>query len=116
MPRFRPCFATWRSSPLSPTAIAESIEEVLTPGHFYVAPPLHLAWSGPTDEDVVWEIFRGRALDRSQTRSRQRFLAWNVRDLRDEHVDEPLLSVKWDPTANKIFVTRSILCHAWEGF
>jgi hypothetical protein len=89
------------------------IASVLDPWHFLARPPLALSFDdGP--EEVYWELYRGRALDHTMTRRRQRFYAWNVRAA--DRPGEPLISVKWDAEAQTLFVTRGVLSFAHEAY
>ena len=89
------------------------IEDVLRPGNFYVRPDLPLFWKAFHDEEISWEIFRGRLLDPAHTRQRKRFLSLSVCQTDGS---EPLLSVKLDEQASQIHVVRAILSFAWEGY
>src|SRR5262249_2384138 len=84
----------------------------------FVRSPLRLTWQYLSDEEVYWELFLGRALDRTQTRRRQRFATWCVDavDRNGTPSDEPLIAVRLDATAGDVFVTRAILCHAHESY
>jgi len=114
----------WFRSPPPQTAglltesnLAPLVSELVHPSNFLVVPPLKLDLHSPAEEESFWEMFRGRALDHTQTRNRRRFLSWNVFD-RDQTTpgDEPLLSVKWDREARQVHVTRSIRCRSWEAY
>ena len=114
MPRFRP-----RLTPPTPLAtspelltVGQLIDELMQPGHFFVAASLHLHWTGAQTEDVPWEIFRGRLLDSAQTRRRARLLSWHV--TADD--GNPMLSVRLDVHAGIVHVTRGILCYVWEAY
>jgi hypothetical protein len=69
-------------------------------------------------EELPWEIDRGRLLGEGQTRERRSFESWNCLLERKDKTEPalPILSVKLDLPLNQIHVTRSILCHAWEGY
>jgi hypothetical protein len=114
MPRFRPRL----TPPVSPPAsldlltVGQLIDELMQPGHFFVAPDLHLTWTSARAEDMPWEIFRGRLLPPSQTRQQARFLSWHVA----EEGGEPMLSVRLDVNAGVVHMTRGILCYIWEGY
>lgn len=95
-------------------SIRRAIDDALRPGHFLVVPPLALQWLHHDADETHWELFRGRALDHTQTRRRQTFEAWHLIDRRTG--GEPLLAVRLDGPGEWIFVTRSILCHAWESY
>jgi hypothetical protein len=113
MPRFRPRLTQPLAASPDLLAVGQIIDALMQPGHFFVAPSLHLCWSEAAAEEVPWEVFRGRLLDRSQTRQRGRFLAWHITE---EGADTPLLSVRLDVNAGVVHVTRGILCYVWEGY
>src|SRR5262245_37406001 len=117
MSAFRPSLLTDRR-PLTPDIVAPTIADLTRPAHFFVHPPLQLSHEHRPDEDVFWERFLGRALDRTQTRRRQRFASWNVYALDSDGrpSDEPLIAVRYDATAGEVFVTRAVLCHAHETY
>jgi hypothetical protein len=101
---------------LSSDDVRRVIAEAMKAGQFFAGPSLQLRWSHE-NEEVFWEIFNGRVLDRAQTRQRRRFEAWNLREVDPAIADaEPMLSVKFDPDSNEVHVTRSILAYAWEAF
>ena len=93
------------------------IEEAIQPAHYFVSNGLALEWPSRQTEDISWEIFHGRLLDPAHTRESRQFVAWNIY-ARDEAgpSGEPIISVKLDPDAGRIHVTRAIHCHAWEGY
>src|SRR5947209_16583213 len=115
MPRFRPRL-TPPASPLAASpdllAVGQLIDELMQPGHFFVAPSMHLHWTGAQTEDVPWEIFRGRLLDPSQTRLQARLLSWHV----TAEDGNPMVSVRLDVHAGVVHVTRGILCYVWEAY
>src|SRR6266850_6144613 len=78
-------------------AIDRIIDDVLDRRHFCVS-GLGLEWAPRVDEEMCWEVFRGRLLDPAHTRERRRFLSWNVFQTVETggHSPEPLLSVKLD--------------------
>src|SRR5262249_40551355 len=84
------------------------------PGHFYISPDRGLNWGFRPNERTHWELFRGRALDFTQTREQRSFKSWNVWD--GPTPGEPLVSVKFDVSAGQIHLTRSILCRAVEAY
>jgi hypothetical protein len=115
MLRFRPRL-TPPPSPASPPdllAVGQTIDELMQPGHFFVAGELHLHWTEARAEDVPWEVFRGRLVDAAHTRQRARFLSWHITE---DGADSPLLSVRLDVNAGAVHVTRGILCYVWEGY
>jgi hypothetical protein len=56
-------------------------------------------------------------LNESQTRQRHTFESWNLH-WRDESgtSDEPILSVKLDVRAGRVYVARGVNCYVWEPF
>lgn len=90
--------------------VVEILEKVITPGRFFVSPSIHLAWRHEV-ETIPWELYRGHVLDRTRTRERQTFESWNLCEPSDP---EPVLSIKFCPATNTLFVTRSIRCHTHE--
>src|SRR5262245_54217373 len=100
----------------SPGLIREVLAEAMMAGQFFVSKAVSLEWNHE-QEEVFWEIFRGRSLDRAQTRQRRRFESWNLREINPAILDdEPMLSVKYDVDVGEVHVTRSILCYAWEAY
>jgi hypothetical protein len=90
------------------------IREVLHPRRFFAANGLELEWR-EEEEEIAWEVFRGRLLDPGHTRQRRRFDALNVYCIHNGVRSAlPLLSVKVD--GFEVHVTRAILCRAWEGY
>src|SRR5579883_3015386 len=114
MPHFRPRLAISAAAAAPPAApaaaptdllaVGQLIDELMQPGHFFVAPDLHLRWTEPRAEDVPWEVFRGRLLDPAQTRRQARLLSWHV----VEEGGTPLLSARLDVHAGAVHVTRGI--------
>src|SRR5262245_61965285 len=104
---FRPSLLADRR-PLTPEILRATIADLSGPSHFFVREPLLLTWQYRPDDEVYWEVFLGRALDRTQTRRRQRFASWNVYALDDEGraSEEPLIAVRYDAAAGDVFVTR----------
>lgn len=93
------------------------IAECLRPCHFYAAHGLDLLWQVPVDEEISWEIFRGRLLDPAHTRQTRRFRSWNIFQLEEGTCSsEPLLSVKLFEEKRTIYVVRAILSYVWEGY
>jgi len=93
------------------------LADVLEPAHFFVGKGTVLAWEFSAVEELPWQIFRGRLLPPAQTRERRSFAAWNLA-LRagPEAKSEPLLSIKLDLAAARLYVTRGLACYAWEGY
>jgi hypothetical protein len=119
MPRFR-AWPDW-NQPTPPWPDHGTVREIIADAfwaeQFYIDEALKIEFAPQVTEEIFWELFQGRALDRSQTRRKELFIAWNAWDRTDQPPsDEPLLSVKWSPTAKQVHVTRSILCRAWEGY
>ncbi len=122
MPHFRPRLAISAAAAAPPAApaaaptdllaVGQLIDELMQPGHFFVAPDLHLRWTEPRAEDVPWEVFRGRLLDPAQTRRQARLLSWHV----VEEGGTPLLSARLDVHAGAVHVTRGIRCYVWEPY
>jgi hypothetical protein len=97
--------------------IRERIADALLPDHFFIDPSLSLEWEHLPAEELPWEIFQGRLLERAHTRQQRTFEAWNIFILENgARSAEPLLAVKLDPGAGELHVTRGLLCHAWEGY
>lgn len=93
------------------------IAECLRPAHFFVRPPLELAWEHVDTEELTWEIFHGRLLDAAQTRQKQTFEAWNLFAIGPEgRAAEPVLAVKLDWPCRCVSVTRGILSYVWEPY
>lgn len=119
MPHFR-AWPDWNQpSPPWPDhgTVHEIISDAFWEPQFYIDDALRVEFTPPATEEIFWELFQGRALDSSQTRRRERFITWNAWDRSDDAPsDEPLLAVKWSPTAMQVHVTRSILCRAWESY
>src|SRR3989442_6302666 len=96
--------------------IERIIAEVLNPGHFYVQ-GLELRWLPAQEEEIAWELFRGRLVDAAQTRARRRFRAWNILQLSDgAGAAEPLLSIKRDPATRGVHIVCAPPCYVWDGY
>jgi len=116
MPCFRPA-GSKTAVPLDAEAVRRLAAEVMRPEHFYVGPGLTLEWEHVAAEEVSWEIFRGRLLDPAHTRERRVFKAWNVYQTGpDGRSSEPLLSLKWDAAAGRLYVVRGIESYVHEGY
>lgn len=97
-------------------ALAQVIDEAMRPGNFFAAPEMRLAWVSARAETIPWELFRGRLVERSQTRILKTFLAWHVIEENESHpASEPIISVKLDVHEKHIHVTRGLLAYVWEG-
>src|SRR5579864_941115 len=104
------------NSPLPPDDVRRVVTEVMKPGQFFAGPLLQVRWSHE-NEEIFWEVFNGRVLDRTKTRQRRKFEAWNLHEVEPTIADnEPVLSVKFDAAASEVHVTRSILSYAWEAY
>jgi hypothetical protein len=115
MPRFRPRLtppAPPDATPPDLLTVGQLIDELMQPGHFFVAASLKLHWIAGKAEDVPWEVFRGRLVDPAHTRKQARFLSWHV----CAESGDPMISVRLDVHAGLVHVTRGILCYAWEGY
>lgn len=90
--------------------------EVLHPAHFYIRPGMDLLWERRLNEEIAWEISRGRLVPPRYAREVKSFTSWNV-----YHVEAgrrsaaPILSLKFDGAARQLHVVRAILCHVWEA-
>ncbi len=92
-------------------------EYVLAPHHFYLASGLSLEGEHVLARGQRWELFRGRLLDPAHTRQEQTFEEWNVFLIEvGIRSPEPLLSLKFDAVAGRMYMVRSLLCHVWEGY
>lgn len=122
MPHFRPLPQPQpgtRSPPadLSLERVRNLIAEVMRPPHFFQGRSLTLHWTPVAQEEIPWEIYKGRLLPPAQTRLRQTFESWHVFQMDANGPSaEPLLSIKFDATAKVIHVVRAIQSYAWEGY
>src|SRR5262245_9081197 len=107
MPQFRSPVTGADARPLHDSVVRELCAAVMHPSNFYVAEPLRLVCDYRPDEETHWELFHGRALDRTQTRLTKHFASWNVYAVGPEEVlsSEALLAVKYDAAAGQLFVT-----------
>jgi hypothetical protein len=97
--------------------VRKLIAEVLRPGHFFIGKAAALEWQQQTNEQVPWEVYRGRLLDPAHTRLRQAFESWNVFWIDEQgRSTEPILSLKLASSVGQIHVTRAIYCYAWEAY
>ncbi len=83
--------------------------ELLQPGRFFFTGTLRCRHVPA--ETTRWEIFQGRLLDHAATRQEATLEAWN---LHDDPAGQPLLSIKLDPAAGRLFVVRGVDCHVHE--
>jgi hypothetical protein len=101
---------------VTPEQLTHLIEQVLAPGHFFMARGMDLTCTC-AEEELPWEVFRGRLLDPAHTRERRTFRSWNVHLFEEKSGSpEPLLSLKWDRQAGQIHVTRGLPCYVWEAY
>lgn len=111
---FRSCSPV---TPLSLDHLPDSLADTLHPRHFFVAPPLELAWEPARVETLRWELFRGQLLEPAHTRQERTFTSWNVHVVDGgQRSSEPLLSLKWDQQRGEVHVVRGLLCQVWEGY
>ncbi len=97
--------------------VREAVVAVIAPGNFFVGNGLDLEWEHRDTEDLDWEVYKGRLLDRTQTRQRCTFEAWNLFAVEAANrSDEPILSIKLDRQRDLIHVVRAILSYAWEPY
>jgi hypothetical protein len=119
MPRFRAPSVPPEpdSGPPSLETVRRLAAEALAPAHFFVGSGFGLELEHRAAEEMFWEIFHGRLLDRPQTTRRQTFEAWNLYLLTEEgRTAEPLVSLKLDAAAGQLHVTRGLECYVWEPF
>src|SRR5262245_21314344 len=104
MPTFRENpTAAWASlgGPADPSAgdLGRLIDAALRTSHFFVHEGSGLEPEHLPSQELTWEVFKGRLLDRTQTTRRRSFAAWNLygRDAEQGRSPDPLLSVLHDP-------------------
>jgi hypothetical protein len=98
-------------------AMRALLADAFLPDHFFAGPGMALEWEHLPAEELPWEIFQGRLLDRPLTRQRRTFEAWNIYPLEGgTRSAEPLLAVKLDLAVGELHVTRGLLCYVWEGY
>jgi hypothetical protein len=116
VPRFRTA-ANGDHSALDLGAVRRLAAEAVRPAHFFVASPLRLQWEHAAAEEIFWELFHGRLLDPAHTRQKRTFEAWNIY-LWESGVRsaEPLLALKLDAAAGRLYVARGVEVYAWEGY
>ena len=109
--------ASGSPAPLQMDGIPRLAAEATRPAHFYVGPDLPLEWEHVAEETISWEVFRGR-LSRPgphaaapDLRGVERLPVGAGRPIR-----RPLLSVKWDAAAGRLYVVRGIDSYVWEGY
>ncbi len=96
-----------------PETVRRAVQRSLAASHFFVPPGVQLRVEHVADEQRPWEIYRGHLLDRNLARQHDRFVAWHLHA--DEHT-APLISVRWQPSARLMHVTRNILTHSFEAY
>jgi hypothetical protein len=91
--------------------------EALCPAHFFVGPGFRLEPEHIPNEEVTWEIFHGRLLDRTQTTRRQFFEAWNLFLAGPgARPPEPVLALKFNDAGGLLHVVRAMECYVWEPY
>lgn len=118
MPRFRsPHSLPPLPGPVDLSAVRQLCAWAVNPAHFHVGHGFTLECAHAEGEECFWEIFQGRLLDEKQTRQRQTFESWFV-FLRgpDFPSEGPILSLKLDAAAGRLYVVRSLECYVWEGY
>jgi hypothetical protein len=120
MPRFRePPVLPPALSALSPgpEALRAVIAEVFRPAHFLLGPGLELTREHHPTQETSWELFQGQLLDPAQTRRRAVFEAWEMYLVGPEgRSGEPLLALKLDEAAGRLYVVRGLECYVWEAY
>jgi hypothetical protein len=111
---YRPALVSADPRPLTSELIEKVGSEVSASEHFLTVAPLKLHWSRVVEEPF-WEVYHGRALDRSQTREHRRFESW-WGSVEGGDRSEPLLAIRWDRDAGVIHVSRAIECRVREGY
>jgi len=98
-------------------SVRASIEELLRPGHFFLAGASRLQIDRRQKASLPWEVFRGHLLDESQTRAQKAFESWNVCVLpADGGPPEPLLAVLFESAERVVHVIRSIDTYVQEPY
>jgi hypothetical protein len=114
---FRSALSNADGRPIIAEIVREVCEQVTRPGNFFASDQVHVERKYQREEDVAWEIFQGRLLDASQTRERQRFETWGVYWIDAAgRSTEPIVAVRYDAGAERLHVTRAVLCHAHESY
>jgi hypothetical protein len=117
----------FRDPPVLPAPLAEQppgaetlravIAEVFRPAHFFLGPAYQLEWEHHAAQDQSWEIYQGRLLDPAHTRQRAEFETWDAFLIGPEgRSGEPLLSLKLDEAAGRLYVVRGLECYVWEAY
>ena len=91
-------------------SVRASIDQMLRPGHFFLATQGRLQIDHRQDVSLLWEVFRGHLLDESKTRVQKTFESWNVFVQPAEGgPTEPLLAVLFARSERVIYVTRVLI-------
>ncbi|HEV3235990.1 MAG TPA: hypothetical protein VGZ25_03315 [Gemmataceae bacterium] len=99
------------------TALRRMIGEVFSLGHFFASHDLDLELMHLEKEEISWELFQGNLVDPAHTRQLRTFEAWNLYQSQDNvRSAEPLLAIKLDIPAAKIYVVRGIYSYGWEAY
>jgi hypothetical protein len=102
---------------MMPDTIRAVVEKALCPGCFFVAAPLQLRVEHAAREQVPWELFRGHLLDPAHARESADFETWNVFvEAEAAACTSPLISIRWQPALQRLFVVRQILTHGFEAY
>jgi hypothetical protein len=114
---FRSLDRTGQAVPVTGCDVSAILAEIWQPGHFFVNQTARLEWQYLATEEVPWEIYNGRLLEAGHCLHSRRFESWNIfwLDTRGRST-EPFLSLKLDREAQRVYVTRAIYCHAWQGY
>jgi len=118
MPRFRiPDALPPLPGAIDLPAVRQLCAWALSPCHFHVGRGFALECNHVEAEECSWEIFQGRLLDEKQTRQRRTFESW-VAFLKgpDFPGEGPVLSLKLDAPAGRLYVVRGLECYVWEGY
>jgi hypothetical protein len=111
-----PDLAPGKPEDWSTNDLGSVVDLVFSPGNFFLAPGIELAFERG-QEEISWELFRGRLLDPAHSRVCKSFEAWNAYWVDNgKRSGEPILSVKQDAPSRQIHVVRAIHSYVWEGF
>jgi hypothetical protein len=98
-------------------AARQAIADVLSPAHFYAAPPAQLQWEHLSAEETPWELVRGQLVPRHLSRHLHIFESWNIFVSQNgQRSAEPVLSRKLDAASGLVHVVRGLDCWTWEGY
>jgi hypothetical protein len=93
------------------------VADALRPAHFFLGQSLALDLEHTAAEEIYWEIYRGRLLDRPYTTLQHTFESWNLfLNNAGGRSGEPLLSVKLNGAGGQLYITRAVYCYAWETY